>query len=217
MQKEIYRLILMKGCVSMREPFMEYMEKNLRPGTLLIACGLPATWKTETTQEISRMKGYPILRTDLLRLEVLKNEDIFDEKVASNMDKRKLVYDEMFRRADDGVKTGDGVILDATFILKDLRYRAAEIAARNNKTFVIIQTRCPEEVSLERISRRTKENYESNALTAQAYHNNQKKFQPVDLNEMKRSYPDLKVVHYVVDTTKDPPEEWYVIGKDERK
>ena len=201
----------------MREPFMEYMEQNLRPGTLLIACGLPATWKTETTQEISRMKGYPILRTDLIRLEVLKNEDIFDEKVASNMDKRKLVYDEMFRRAEDGVKTGDGVILDATFILKNLRYRAAEIAARNNKTFVIIQTQCPEEVSLERISRRTKENYESNALTAQAYYNNRKKFQPVDLNDMKRSYPDLKVVHYVVDTTKDLPEEWYVIGKDERK
>ena len=197
----------------MREPFKEYMEKELNPGTLLIACGLPATWKTETTEEVSRIKGYPILRTDLIRLEVLKNEDIFDEKVASSMDKRKLVYDEMFRRAEECVNEGAGVILDATFVLKDLRYRAAEIAARNNKSLVILQTQCPAEVSLERISRRTKENYESNALTPQAYYNNREKFQPVDLDGMKGTYPDLKVVHYIVDTARDPPEEWFVIEK----
>ena len=72
-------------------------------------------------------------------------------------------------------------------------------------------------MSLERISRRSKDNYESNALTPQAYHNNQKKYQQVDLNEMKRTYPDLKAVHYIVDTTKDSPEEWYIISKDERE
>ena len=49
-------------------------------------------------------------------MEVLKNEDIFDEKVASDMDKRVMVYDEMFRLADESLKKGDGVILDATFI-----------------------------------------------------------------------------------------------------
>ena len=54
----------------MREPFAEFIDSELKPGTLLIACGLPATWKTETTQEVSKAKGYPILRTDLIRLEV---------------------------------------------------------------------------------------------------------------------------------------------------
>jgi len=68
---------------------------------VLIACGLPASYKTETTEVIARLKGYAILRTDMIRLEVLKGEDIFDEKVASNMDKRKLVYDEMFRLGED--------------------------------------------------------------------------------------------------------------------
>lgn len=200
----------------MREPFLECMENELKPGTLLIACGLPASWKTETTEEISRMKGYPILRTDLIRLEVLAGEDVFDEKVAGDMDKRKMVYDEMFGRAEKAVTTGDGVILDATFVLRDLRYRAAEIAARNGKTLVILQTRCPEEVSLERISRRTKEEYESNALTPAAYHANKAKFQPVDLDAMRIEFPELKVVHYIVDTTKDPPEDWFVVSKEAR-
>ena len=69
----------------MRAPFSEFIKKELGPGTLLITCGLPGTWKTETSEEISKIKGYPILRSDLIRLEVLKNEDVFDEKVAENM------------------------------------------------------------------------------------------------------------------------------------
>lgn len=197
----------------MKEPFLQFMDSELKPGTLLIACGLPASWKTETTEEISKIKGYRILRTDLIRLEVLKNEDIFDEKVASNMDKRKLVYDEMFRQADQFVKENDGVILDATFVTQALRRRAAAIAASNKKTFVILQTSCPQEVSIARILKRTKEKYESNALTEQAYLNNKKKFEPVDLEDLKSIDPQLKIVHLTVDTTLDPPEDWYVIGK----
>ena len=201
----------------MREPFLEYMDRELKPGTLLIACGLPASWKTETTEEVAKLKGYPILRTDLIRLEVLKGQDIFDEKVAGDMDKRQMVYDEMFRRAEEAVKGGDGVIMDATFVLRDLRYRAAEIAARNSKTLVILQTQCPEEVSLERISRRTKEEYESNALTPAAFYANKEKFQSVDLDAMKKVYPDLRVIHYIVDTTEDLPDDWFVISKDARE
>ena len=80
----------------MREPFRKFVESELGDDVLLITCGLPGTWKTETSEEISKIKGYPILRTDLIRREMLKDEDIFDEKVASNMDKRKMVYDEVF-------------------------------------------------------------------------------------------------------------------------
>ena len=62
----------------MREPFEEFINTNLNSDNILITCGLPGSWKTETAEEISNKKGYPILRTDLIRPEVLKNEDIFD-------------------------------------------------------------------------------------------------------------------------------------------
>ena len=75
----------------MRERFIDFIKAELIPETGLIACGLPASYKTETTEVIAKVKEYRILRTDMIRLEVLKNEDIFDEKVASNMEKRKLV------------------------------------------------------------------------------------------------------------------------------
>jgi hypothetical protein len=174
---------------------------------------LPGTWKTETSEEVSKIKGYPILRSDIIRLEVLKNEDVFDAKVAGNMNKRLSVYDEVFRRADDLAKKSEpGVILDATFVAQDLRRRAAEIAAKHNMTFVILQTSCPEEVSIARIERRTKEKYESNALTVDAYLANKKKFEPVDIEDIKKRYPTLRILHLTVDTCHENADDWYVIG-----
>jgi len=188
------------------------VESELGTGFLLIVCGLPGTWKTETTEEVSKIKGYPLLRTDLLRLEVLKNEDIFDEKVASDMNKRTTVYDEMFARAEEILKKGDGAILDATFVTQSLRRRAAAIAAKHNLTFIIMQTDCPQEVAIARILKRTKENYESNALTEEAYLNNKKKFEEVNLDDLKGSYPNLNIIHFIVDTRNDQPEDWYIIN-----
>ena len=195
----------------MKEDFVGFIKRELVPQTALIACGLPASYKTETTEVIAELKGYQMLRTDFIRLEVLKDEDIFDEKVASNMEKRELVYKKMFSCADELASKGKGIILDATFITQALRKRAAQIAANHNKVFVIQQTQCPQEVSLRRISERTRENYESNALTEQAYLNNKKKFQPVDLDDLKNLYPTLNIIHLLVDTTSDLVDEWRVI------
>jgi hypothetical protein len=196
-----------------RESFKTFVEQEIEDGMVIIACGLPATNKTETTEVIRRVRGYTMLRTDIIRKEVLKGEDIFDAKVASDMDKRKLVYDTMFSQADELASKGKGVILDATFITQSLRRRAAEVAARHGRTLLIQQTSCSQKYSLDKISRRTKDNYESNALTADAYLNNKKKFEPVDLEDLKRAFPDLRIVHLLVETESDSEDGWYVIGK----
>ena len=180
----------------MKEPFAKFAKANLGSNILLITVGLPATWKTETSEEIANIKGYTIVRTDLIRKEVLKGEDIFDEKVASNMDKRMLVYDETFRQTEELLKKGKGAIIDATFITQSLRRRAAALAAKYKRTFVIL--------------------HESNALTEQAYINNENKFEKVDLDDLKRLNPNLDIVHLIVDTTKDQPEDWYIIGMEKR-
>jgi predicted kinase len=200
----------------LKEPFGRFVENKLGEGVLVITCGLPGTWKTETSEEISRIKGYPILRSDLIRLEVLKGENIFDEKLASDMSKRTMVYDETFRRADEALRKGDSAIIDATFVTQSLRRRAAEVAAKHSKAFVILETHCPQEVAIARILRRTRENYESNALTEQAYLNNKKRFEKVDVDDLKRLYPKLEIIHLIVDTQSDPPEDWYVTGMEKR-
>jgi predicted kinase len=197
----------------MRVPFAEYIKNRLPSGFLLIACGLPGTWKTETTEEVNKIRGGKLLRSDIIRLEVLKNEDIFDEKVAGDMKKRTQVYDVMFEQADEAFKSHDNIILDATFITQTLRQRAAAIAAKHKKTFVILQTDCPQEVSVRRILARDKDNYVSNALTEKAYLDNKKGFEDIDINSLKTANPSLKVIHLTVDTSKDPPEGWYIIGE----
>jgi len=205
-----------KDMINMKEPFAKFIKNELKPGTLLIACGLPGTWKTETTEEVSKIKGYPILRTDLIRREVLKGMDIFDEKVANNYEIRKRVYDEMFKQAGETLEKDNGVILDATFVTQELRRKAAGIAAKQNKKFVILQTNCSKDASINRILKRTKEHYESNALTEQAYLNNLKKFEKVDLEDLKNLYPKLQIVHLTVDTEFDPTKDWFIIGMEKR-
>jgi len=198
---------------TVREPLKAFIDKEITDGMVIIACGLPATNKTETTEVIARIKGYTMLRTDIIRKEVLKDEDIFDEKVASDMDKRKLVYDTMFAKAEEFASLGKGVILDATFITQSLRKRAAEVAAKHGRTLLIQQTSCSQKYSLDKISRRTKDNYESNALTPEAYLNNKKKFEPVDLDDLKRAFPGLTIIHLLVETESDSEDGWYVMAK----
>src|SRR3972149_4194195 len=127
----------------MREPFIKFIKSQIKPGFLLIACGPPGTWKTETTEEVARIKGGKLLRTDLIRLEVLKNEDVFDARVAGDMNKRTQVYDVMFRQADEALDGGDGVILDATFVTQSLRQRGAGPPPPAKGTFLLPQTQLP--------------------------------------------------------------------------
>jgi predicted kinase len=206
----------MRG-ISVREPFAKFIRRELKPVTFLITCGLPGTWKTETSEEVSKIKGYAVLRSDLIRLQVLKSDDVFDPKVAGNMSKRLSVYDEMFQRADDYLRdTNKGLILDATFVTQELRRRAADLAAKHNRVLAILETKCSENTSIVRIQRRTKEKYESNALTVEAYRNNKGKFEPVDVDSLKKAYPNLPVIHFTVDTEKDLPQSWYVIDVEKR-
>lgn len=195
----------------MREPYISFMTKAIEGDSVVITCGLPATNKTETMEVLAKLKGHKILRTDLIRREVLQGEDIFDEKVASDMGKRAQVYDRMFELAGELAGKGQGVILDATFVSQALRCRAAEAAHRHGRTFVIQQTWCPEDYSLNKIANRTKENYESNALTPEAYYNNQRKFEAVDLDDLAVKFPGLRIQYLKVDTSGDDESAWHVI------
>jgi len=90
--------------------------------------------------------------------------------------------------------------LDATFVTQELRMRAAEVAAKHGMSLVIVETSCRQELALERIKKRTKEKYESNALTEEAYLANKNKWEPVNVNAIKTKYPTLSITYAVVDT-----------------
>ena len=195
----------------MERSFSEVIESEIPKNCVLISVGLPGSWKSPVTEEIARLKGFQILRSDIIRLEVLKGEDVFDHKVASDPDRRKKVYEEMFRQAENLLKTTrDGVILDATFFTQELRARAAELAEKAHRAFVIAECACTEEKSIERILKRTRENYESNALTQEAYLNNKALFQPIDTVELKKKFKTLPIVYLTIDTEYDTLLDWKI-------
>ncbi|MDI6764108.1 MAG: ATP-binding protein [Thermodesulfobacteriota bacterium] len=195
----------------MERAFAEVIESEVPRDSVLISVGLPGSWKSPVTEEIARMKGFHILRSDMIRLEVLKGQDIFDNKVASSPENRKKVYEEMFRLAKDALETSEGgLILDATFVSQELRARAAEIAEKAHRPFVITECACTEEKSIERILKRTKENYESNALTREAYLNNKAIFQPIDIDDLKKRVQGLSIIHLTIDTEFNNAPDWKI-------
>ena len=195
----------------MERVFADIIQSEVPEDCVLISVGLPGSWKSPVTEEIARLKGFQILRSDIIRLEVLKGEDIFDNKVASDPDRRKRVYEEMFRQAENTLKTiQDGLILDATFFTQELRSRAAQLAEKAERAFVIAECACTEEKSIERILKRTKENYESNALTQEAYLNNKALFQPIDLSDLKKRFRTIPMICFTIDTEHDSPPDWKV-------
>ncbi len=201
----------------MREPFSPYVEKQYPADAVVIACGLPATNKTFTMEVVARLKGYPMLQTDVIRRELLDGKDFFDEAVASSFEQRSRVYEEMFRRATAVLDSGRGVILDATFVTQALRGRAAELAAGHEKPLVIQENRCSEAHSLGIIRARNRDRSDSNALSRQAYLNNKELFEPVDLNGLQERFPTLKIIHLLVDTGSDSAQGWHVIGRNETR
>jgi predicted kinase len=195
----------------MAKDFKEVIQSDVPGGSVLISVGLPGSWKSPVTEEIARMKGFQILRSDMIRLEVLKGEDVFDNKVASDPNRRKKVYEEMFRRAETTLKNDpSGLILDATFFTQELRGRAAELAEKFRRAFVIAECVCTEEKSIERILKRTKENYESNALTREAYLNNKALFEPVDVDDLKKKFRNLSMIHLTIDTEQETLPGWKI-------
>jgi hypothetical protein len=38
----------------------------------------------------------------------------------------------------------------------------------------------------------------------------------VDLDDLKDLYPKLNIIHLIVDTRHDPPQDWYVIGVEKK-
>jgi predicted kinase len=195
----------------MDKEFLEIIESEIPRDCVLISVGLPGSWKSPVTEEIAKRKGLQILRSDLIRLEVLKGLDVFDNKVASDPENRKKVYDEMFRQAAEALKTStNGLILDATFFTQELRARAADLAQKANRTFVIAECVCTEKKSIERILRRTKENYESNALTQEAYLTNKALFQPVDIKDLKKRFKTVRMIHLTIDTEYDSLPDWKI-------
>ncbi|MBU1850376.1 MAG: TIM barrel protein [Nanoarchaeota archaeon] len=132
----------------------EYEEKFLVAGL-----GLPVSGKTVSLNMIKEVFGVPeTLESDRIR-ETYDTAFSFTEVVPEI--NKEMVYDDMHQQAENKLKHGVGVILDATYHLKERREQINEIINSHCvKDVYIMQLECDDDATKERLNERKKENEE---------------------------------------------------------
>jgi len=197
--------------------FLSELIEALSEESTIMMCGLPASGKSTVAKLISQAKGHTILNTDMIRLRIYDKEEIFDSQKASDLRRRYMVYDVMFKTAKELIMKGERVILDGTFVRQELRVKAVEILGTLLPNFYLIQTICGESTILKRIHNRQNKEYESNAITQEAYFNNLKIWEDVDILELRNKVSSTKFSLFQVISTDSDPLTWEVKGVIQKK
>ncbi|UPU34432.1 AAA family ATPase [Geomonas paludis] len=135
------------------------LRSRLAP-TLILTCGLSGSGKSSLAAEVSRELGFDLARSDLLRKALagvpaagVEPDATYRAGIYSEaMD--RATYDALLVEAERSLAGGRGIVADATFQRRADRERFRELAARMGVPFLVVETRCPEEVTRERLERR---------------------------------------------------------------
>lgn len=115
--------------------------------TLVVVCGLPGVGKTTVADTVADRVDGRLLRTDVIRKEILTDPEYTEEE-------SRMVYDELFDRARATVEDGTSVVLDGTFRDAVRRTRAADLSASLDAEFRLVKVECAERVVRDRIESR---------------------------------------------------------------
>jgi predicted kinase len=116
-------------------------------GRLVVFCGIPGSGKTTIAKLVLRSFEKSILiQTDDVR-KMLAHPNFAPEE-------SKFVYDACFGVAEEALKAGYFVVLDATFLKEDYREEARSRLKRYYGSFDIVWVKCGLDIALRRNSER---------------------------------------------------------------
>lgn len=126
-----------------------YIERRQLKQTLFITCGLMGTGKSTLTAELAFELGVASYNSDVIRKQMAGmplqrqtregfNEGIYDQQMHG------ATYAELLRSAEQQLKSGSSVIIDACFAHRSQRSPFAALAQRYAVPFVILHTTCSE-------------------------------------------------------------------------
>ncbi|MGD9817439.1 MAG: AAA family ATPase [Desulfomonilaceae bacterium] len=139
----------------------EWYIKNRPTPQLIIMCGLMGSGKSYLAQKIGSRTGAIVLRSDVLRKEILgidaseKHLDAYGHGIYSQ-DMTGKTYSRLFERASDYLKNGTSVVLDASFSRFEYRDSARDIAIQTGADFLLLQVVASDEIIRERLLQRAK-------------------------------------------------------------
>lgn len=115
---------------------------------LVVVCGLPGVGKTTVAERATERVDGELLRTDVVRKDVLPDPEYTDEE-------QRIVYRELFERGEAIIEGGGNVVLDGTFQDAPDRERARALADGLDVEFRLVKVECDVDVVERRIASRT--------------------------------------------------------------
>ena len=121
-----------------------------RPALILMT-GLMGTGKSVLARSLASRLGAEILQMDVLRKEMLNipvtdhHFAEFGQGIYSDAVTRRT-YAEALSRAEEMIRLGKSVIIDASYKRREERLKAKSAAGRLDADFYAIECRCPEDV-----------------------------------------------------------------------
>lgn len=160
------------------------------PPALLIVCGLTGSGKSTIARTLGDRTGYQILNSDVIRkqlagipLTMHPTEEY--GKGMYNDSFNSLTYDTLLKQTEECLKSGKGVIVDATF--KDPKHRRQfmDLSSRLRVATLFVECRASEEKTLERLNKRQRRPGEVSDAMVAVYLRQREDFVP--LNEIPES------------------------------
>ncbi len=171
------------------------------PPALLIVCGLVASGKSTIARTLGDWTGYQILNSDVIRkqlagIALTTHPTAEYGKGMYSDDFSSLTYDTLLKESEACLKSGKGVIVDATFKDPQHRRRFMDLSSRLRLPAFFVECRASEEKTLERLKIRTQRPGEVSDATVSVYLRQREEFVP--LSEI----PDS--MRTIVNTDVDP-------------
>ena len=174
---------------------------TLEKPTLILMAGLTGTGKTVRANSLAPRIGADIIRTDVLRKELLhippeeRRPEEFGTGIYADGVTRNT-YDRALELAAQKLTEGSSVIIDATYGNRGDREEALKLAERLETDFFVIECICPEDIVRERLDLRISDTKEASDGRWEIYRRQKETFDRI--TEMPES------LHIVLDTSLAP-------------
>ena len=171
-----------------------YSQPPTAAGAVVAVGGLIGAGKSTLARSLGRSLAVPIVDSDRTRkaLAGIRPTTPASADVYSGAFTRQT-YDEVFRRAEVVLRSGRGVILDASFRTRDVRRRARELAIREGRPFRFVEAVCDDATLRARLRARAAGGASVSDATEELLDRFRREFEPV------AELPADE--HVVVDTT----------------
>jgi hypothetical protein len=176
---------------------------HLQKPTLILMAGLMGAGKSVLSRAIAPRLGAEILRTDVIRKEMLGISPSehrlvdFGEGIYSD-DISKKVYEQALEEALKILAEGRSVIIDASHKKHAQRAKAFDAAGKVHADFYVVECVCAEEIIKQRLEVRASDSKEPSDGRWEIFHAQKDNFEPIT---------ELPEGHHIAVNTAAPPEE----------